>query len=119
MRYAGLDADRAINGHANYTGAIAGEIELTTLAARADNTLVDAFWFALEPTIPAVLNSGTRSESLAEFEISARRFLQFIPTKNPVISRDSLVFISPDFASGHLPELGISLRPLEHCSSSP
>jgi hypothetical protein len=84
----------------------------------AHNTLVGRVWFALEPTIPAVLNSGTRSESLAEFEISARRFLQFIPTENPVISSDSLFFMSPDFAGGHLPELETSLSPLEHCSSS-
>src|ERR1700722_4040738 len=43
MRYAGLRSDRGDKTRANCADPIRRELELPTLAARADNTLVDAF----------------------------------------------------------------------------
>jgi hypothetical protein len=76
----GLDAGRAINGHANYEGPITEEIELTTLAVGADNTLVDAFgllWSQPFPrfSIPAV---APRASLNFEFLRGASRNL-FLP----------------------------------------
>ena len=76
----GPGADRAINGHASCERPIKGEIKLTMLAARADNTLVDAFgllWSQPFPrfSIPAL---APRASLDSKFPRGASRNL-FLP----------------------------------------
>src|SRR5579862_3624312 len=117
MRYAGLDAERAINGRANYEGAIRRELELTTLAARADNTLVDAFGLLWSQPFPrfSIPAPAPRASLNSKFPRgpSCNLFLE-----ESCNFRSFAIFMSLDFAGGHLLGLEMSLRPLEDCLSS-
>ena len=80
MRYVGSIADRAINGHADYEGPATGEIELTTLTARADNTLVDAFGLLWSQPFPrfSIPAPAPRASLDSKFPRGASRNL-FLP----------------------------------------